>query len=564
MVVAAQLRMSLLPSKASAFVAANVVASCLWIGCGSSVTYETGGSGGSGGGDSGGTTATGTTTTPTTTTSVVPAITALRAPDQTSVRIEVSAVIEAVPQSPSAYAFASEHGPLAVKAVTWDAAAKAIVLETEKQKLGVEYTLTIVAPGDPLDTLGGSMLAADTATFWATDFATFEPYEVQAERVGVGDRVVLYVDPAFAASDIDETIAQFDSMIFPIETDLFHPAPDRDDNGRIVLFGLDGQQYYGGYFDPTNSVTEATASQWGYHSNEMEILYLNVAALGGFWPDIVVAHEFQHLLYQEQHPFLVEQEYFEYHNEGLAECATHAVYGSNTTAADYYVSDPEGQLATGKSLVLWDFGNYSQYAQAYVFWTYIAAHTGGVSGYRDLFLSNGSPKAIEDLLLAKLGAGFADTQLHALAAAWLQAPAGPYGFEGMLSLLGSPVPVPAGTTSLQLAPFAAAFFPQTSDGITATGAGPDVLFLGLDASKKADADAPFDVAGGAVLALNGRLEWKDPTPQSSGVLGTSMAGAKINPAASSGSRDLAWLHPPPLPPVQGGGLQAWRKRTSGF
>lgn len=33
-------------------------------------------------------------------------------------------------------------------------------------------------------------------------------------------------------------------------TKLFIEAPDTDKNGRIVLFGLDGESYYGGYFNP--------------------------------------------------------------------------------------------------------------------------------------------------------------------------------------------------------------------------------------------------------------------------------------------------------------------------
>lgn len=549
-------RMRFLSRKAFPIGAISLLAAGFSAGCEESDTTETGGGGSGGGG-----TTTSTTGTTSTTSSAAPGITALAAPDRVSVRIEVSGV-EQVPADPSAYSFSSELGALEVTAVSWDPAAKVILLQTGKQKLGVEYEMSIYAPGDALDGLGGKVLAADTATFWATDFGTFEPYEVTAERVGVGEHVVLYLEPGLSAADIDETIAQFDAQIFPIETELLHAAPDRDENGRVVLLGLDGEQYYGGYFFPFDALTDEEVSKWGYHSNEMEMLYVNVAAIGGYAPDVVVAHEFGHLLYQEQHPFQDEDEYFQYHNEGLAECATHAVYGTNQYASSYYVADPDGQLAKGKSLVHWDDGNYTQYAQAYVFWTYIASQTGGVSGYRDLFLSNGSPAAIEALLLRKLGLTFAETQIRALAAAWVQAASGPYGFEGMLALPGSPQVVPAGTTSLQLAPFAAAFFPQSSDGVTATGAGPNLRFLGLDASKQPDADAPFDVAGGVVIALNGRLDWKDKSAEPSGVLGADMGGAKIVPPPGGG-RDLSWLHPPPVPSGMGA-LEAWRQRTSGF
>lgn len=543
--------------------AAALAASLLSVGCGEEVVYavksDTGGAGG------GGTTA-GTTVGPASSSASTgagePGIVDLRAPERTTVRIDVTAAVVGAPMSPAAYAFSSEHGPLEVTAVAWDAGAKAILLETAKQKLGVEYTLTIQAPGDPLDGLGGAMLAADTAVFWATDFSTFEPYELVAERVGVGERVVLYVETGYSADDVDETIVEFDGQIFPIETELLHAAPDRDENGRVVLLGLDGQSYYGGYFSPFNALTDDLVSQWGYHSNEMEMVYLNVAALGGFWPDVVVAHEFGHLLYQEQHSFLEEPEYFQYHNEGLAECAVHAVYGGNPISASYYVDDPEGQLATGKSLVHWDDGNYTQYAQAYVFWTYVASRLGGVDGYRDIFQSYGSPEAIGDLLLAKLGSDFVSTQLTFLAAAWLQQPSGPLGFEGMLELPTKPAVVPPGTTSLQLAPFAGAFFPQLGNGVTPGGAGPNVRFLGIGGAGQIDEVAPFDAAGGVVIALNGHLDWNDASPEPSGALGGGTAAVKIPPGAAG--RDPSWLHPPPLPPTDGGALRAWRKRTSGF
>lgn len=548
-------------SKTLTLVASHLLLSGLWIGCGPTVVVEAGDAGAAGDSGASGSTM-GTTSSSESKTNVAPTITGLRAPDELSIRIEVNAAVEGALEVPEIYVLTSAHGPLKVTAVHWDAAAKAISLETEKQKLGVEYTLVVSAPGDALDGLGGTLLAADTATFWATDFATFEPYQLVAERVGVGERVVLYVDPAHFAQDIDETIAQFDGQIFPIETELFHAAPDRDENGRIVLLGLDGQDYYGGYFDPLNTLTEKEALQWGYHSNEMEILFLNVATMGGFYPDVVVVHEFGHLLYEEQHPFIQEPEYFPYHNEGLAECAAQVVYGSNKTAANFYINDMNGQLATGKSLVIWDYGNYTQYAQAYIFWTYVASQLGGASGYRDMFLSHGSPPVIDELLLEKLGASFTEVQLSALAAAWAQAPTGKYGFEGMLALPGKPATVPFGTPAVDLEPFAGAFFPQANDLITPVGAGPDVRFIALNAAGQVDVDAPFEAAGGVVIALNGHFDWNDATPQSSGALGASMA-AKTIAAAHAGSRDPAWLHPPPLPPADPR-LRAWRERTSGF
>jgi hypothetical protein len=488
---------------------------------------------------------------------------AVSAPDRVSIRVELGGDVADVPQQPLAYALSSDRGSLDVVAVAWDPAANAITLETGKQKLGVTYTLAIDAPGDPLDGLGGELMAADTAEFWATDFGDpdFAQYTLVADRVAVGERVVLYLERGWSADDVDETVLAFDTVIFPVETELFHEAPDRDDNGRIVLLGLDGELYYGGYFSPVNALTDQeTMDLWGLRSNEMELLYLNVAALGGFEPELVVSHEFSHLLYNEQHSWI--EEYWPYHDEGLAECAVHAAFGANETAASYYATDPSGQLALGKSLVQWEYANYSQYAQAYVFWTYVASQIGGVSGYRDLFLSSGNPDVIQELLQQKLGADFATVQLNALAAAWAQAPTGPYGFEGMLALPARPAAVPAGNDNLPLAPFAGVFFPGDAPSVEPVGPGPNVRFIAFDAAGAADLELPFAAEGGVVIALNARFDWLDPTPEPSGMLVPSQAfpGA---PRPPSGAPELSWLRAPPRPPGDQA-LRAWRHETSGF
>src|SRR4030043_1748336 len=96
-------------------------------------------------------------------------------------------------------------------------------------------------------------------------------------------------------------------------------------------------------------------NMWGIHSNEMEMIYINTA-YGSLYPVNVVPHEFQHLLYAERHN--TDLEYWAYHDEGLAECAVHAVFGINENAVYYYLNDPDGMIRTGLSLVHWTWGLY--------------------------------------------------------------------------------------------------------------------------------------------------------------------------------------------------------------
>lgn len=489
-----------------------------------------------------------------------------------------------VPDAIGAFHIASDEvGELEVKSAYYDPISAVVSLETAPQKLGATYTLAVDAPGSALAGVVSTFVAADTARFWASDFATQSDYEVDAVRVGVGRHAVLYAQKKFFPDDVAETIAAFDEKIFPIETSLFGAAPDRDENGKIILLALDGAFHYAGYFNAVDTLTDEEAkATYGLRSNEGEILYLNVSILGGFDPKVTIPHEFLHLLHQEEHG--MDLPYFGYHDEGLAECAVHAVNGHHPEAAAYYASDPTGELANGLSLVHWEHGNYSQYVQAYLFWTYAAAQLGGVERYGDLFRTHGSPEDIDAFFQDEMGVGFADVQRRALMASWVQAKSGPYGFNGFLSFPGSPHTVPAGLSSVPLAPFSAVFFHlgvEQVDGLAPHG--DNVTYAGIDAHGNVDVVPPYDVAGGVLVAYNGRFDWTDPTPEDSGpglpamafagpppvqgevVLGAApalepkRAGVGLSPVHD---RDPAWRHPPPLRPWDPAAFQAWRARTS--
>jgi hypothetical protein len=489
------------------------------------------------------------------------AVADVAAPDRTRVTIELSRVPAAVPLAPDAYEVTSDRGPLVVSSVVWDGGS-AVELVTEKQKLGVEYELTIREPDGELDGLGGAFIAADTATFWTANFATMGYRSLTADRLGVGEHVVVYGEQGWPVAGIAELVATFDEEIVPTETAIFRPIPDRDENGRVVLLYVDGGDYFGGYFSPINTFPEATAVQFGGHSNEAEMLYLNVLVDAEQIRRDVVAHELLHLLYQEEHPFEEEEEYFDYHNEGIAECAVHAVFGSNPLSAWYYVNDPSGQLAEGLSLVLWEYSNYSQYAQAYVFWSYVASRLGGAEKYGDLFRQDGGPGNMTSYFIGQLGQTFAEVHLAAMTAAWAQKPTGIYGFEGMLELPGKPLTA-QGQGSIPMSPFAALFFAQSGDGVTPAGSGPSIRFAAVNGAGAVDSDVPLDGAGGAIVAIHAPSTFSATQPEPSGVMGAGVAPPPRPASSPAVGRDPSWLHPPPVP-VNHPQLRAFRKATVGF
>jgi hypothetical protein len=490
-----------------------------------------------------------------------PEMVGVHAPDEFTVVAQLEGTGVVAPETASAYVIDSDFGTLAVTNIVYDAAANTITLTTDKQKLGVNYYLTIKAPGNLLDLETAQFLSADTATFWATDLITFEDYEVVANRVGVGELAVAYATEAGFEDGVEDAIAEFETKIYPTESALFNDMGDVDENGKMVMLGLDGHGQYGGYFSPVNALTPEQAEQFGANSNSMEMIYLSIPDLDGWDTLHTLPHEFSHLLYNESHGF--DDGGWSWHNEGIAECAVHAVQGSNNYLF-YYTQEMAG-LGDGQSLVIWEYSNLSQYVQAYVFWTYVASRLDGVATYGVLFDLDGDPGAIDDYLQAELGQSLAQTQLDMLTATWLQEPTGPRGFEGMLDLGAQPQVL--GSASAPLLPFTAVLLPANANNLNVAGAGPDVTHLGALVGAGPDLAAPFDVSGGVVIALNTNQDPLSTTTQSSGALtGAQNAAPPALPLLKKAAPSNAglWKHPPPVSPWNRAALVKWRKAAHGI
>jgi len=519
------------------------------------------------------------------------------APDEYSIEIRFTSAFESGSPEEAALSAAdtfvldsSRGHRLTVLTADYDPASHLVRLETERQKLGVTYAMTFkTTTSEALGRLGlmrADIPSADTARLWANNFGAenFPSYEVVAERVAVGEHCVIYLEQGIGAKGIDEAVATFDERIYPIETELYGSAPDQDDNGKILLFGLNGNGYYGGYIFTGNTLTDEEAmTKWEYHSNEMEMVYVNIAA-GEFDADVIVAHEFAHLLYAERHGALTPS--FAYHNEGLAECAVHAVHDAHPWALPHFMNDPMGQIGKGLSLLDWGWGDYDYYAKAYIFWSYLAAQMGGTEAYGRLFELDGHPDAVAAFAEAELGVDFTTLQLDVLVATWLSTTCaecpqgGRYGFHGMLSFPhGAPPSAPLDTTNLELGPTAGTYllFPGETTVDYPGDQGGNIRYAGIDWTGKVDLDAPFDVAGGALVVLNGSANPDMPfssepsgpimPPDGGSASGESADGSQPSapaaiPLAGVRALDRSWMHPPPLVPGQLGSIKRWRDRTS--
>jgi hypothetical protein len=491
------------------------------------------------------------------------------APDEYTVIVEFAGGPPAAEAGEAAlYGLTEGADDLAIEAIEYDAGEQVATLTTAKQKLGVTYTLA-VAPPEETPPLTADFLSADTATFWVVDFATYEYEQIVADRRAVGEHGVAYIEQSMW-TNADLAMEDFDENVYPVETALFTDTPDMDDNDRIVLLGLDGGEFYGGYFDPINTYTEEQLISWGwydygYRSNEMEIIHINVA-----WGEFdsggtIVPHEFQHLLYQERHPM---NDWLDtYHNEGLAECAVRAVTGDYDQAIGYYFADYSGMIGAGLSLVNWGYAVYENYVLAFMFWSYVAAQLDGVDTYGALFdLDSGAPDVVQEFFLDELGTDFGGTQLDQMLAVWIRGESGAYGYEGFLDLDGMPPPphVPAGTSSVDLEPYAGAFFPLGEASVDYPGTqGEHIVYAGIDGDGAADYTAPFAVDGGALVTLNTHLfithdyPPDEYPPEHSGP-DLAASGDKATAAAiADGHFSPTWTDPPPAVFLERDRLQRW-------
>jgi hypothetical protein len=465
---------------------------------------------------------------------------------------------------PGIYRIEGTGGVLTVESMTYDPATATAHLTTAKQKLGVEHTVFVTDAAIPTGELSADFVSADTAMLWTVDLMTYEQREVLTNRVALGDQCVVYMEDGYDFPIPPAWITYFDTTVYDTEATLFGTPPDIDGNGKVVFFVVSGEGF-GGYFNPADFLSDEEAmSSWGIHSNEMEMIYINVEIAGAGIDEwrAVVPHEYAHLLYEAEHPSTGWEDW-SYHNEGLAECATRAVNGGNDYALAAYFYDSSGVIARGLSLVNWSYSLYENYAVAYFFWSYIAAQLGGVPHYSELFhLPSGAPDDVDAFLQTQLGFGFGEIQMRGQLALWVNDGSGTYSYGDVVDLSGMsrPPSVPSpGASTLALEPFTGTFVIPGVATIDYPGTqGPDIVFAGINGTDVVDREAPFDVDGGALFVYNQQFEFHRFDTQSPGLPLPPRRPAPVAAGSSARSFSPAWADPPPLPPVAGRRFDEWR------
>jgi len=164
----------------------------------------------------------------------------------------------------------------------------------------------------------------------------------------------IYVDTETAnpsQSSINTLGSTFDNTIYPIDNEIFDPD-DSVSTIDIAIYNFgDGPGGVGGYFSPMNPDTVFV------DSSDM------------FWADEILAHEFQHLLHNDEDPW--EELWLD---EGCADYAISQCFGYNAGSLNSHINAFENH--PDNELTEWD-GQIYDYGTSFAFITYLSEHYGG-------------------------------------------------------------------------------------------------------------------------------------------------------------------------------------------
>lgn len=222
-------------------------------------------------------------------------------------------------------------------------------------------------------------------------------------------------DPA----SVQEAADMFEATVWPIVTGVFgEPAiPGVDGDPRIIVLQADLGGGSGGYYNSDDLRLRAVSP----YSNEAEMVYIDrTAPAGGAAFNVILAHEFQHLIHAK-----IDPDEDSWVNEGLSETASGLVGGAVSTV-NAFEAHPETQLNG------WAGASLAHYGAGAAFFRYLASRFGGDASLGAIAREQGHGAAGVDAFLASIGQPlrFRDVFADWVAANILNREAGPYGNPG--------------------------------------------------------------------------------------------------------------------------------------
>lgn len=281
---------------------------------------------------------------------------------------------------------------------------------------------------------GPDYQVGDTREFWSWDLSQMPPQDVLVPSTcrAVGDHVYLFVaDDQWGSSVAEQDLPSImdalethtpsgsinpDQGVVPNDISVFGDIPDAlDGDPHIFVLLMEIKKYGGNQFDGFFNAydqypDEETMAQYGYHSNEVEMITVN-SAIRSVSSEItmsIFAHELQHLIH-----WGLDVDEVAWVNESMSELAM-SINGLYTDVdwVNDYLADPSASLFEQQHVhygACQLFGQYLYERFGSKFISRLVADTGnGVEGFSEPLSSLDNPVSMDDLLLDWASANIGD------------------------------------------------------------------------------------------------------------------------------------------------------------
>jgi hypothetical protein len=258
----------------------------------------------------------------------------------------------------------------------------------------------------------------DTLTFWASNTATDENFEVEAELIVKSEHLYMWVEKGERVDRraLQRSAKLFDERIYPTNREFFGSewTPGVDNDPRLHILHAEGLgEGVAGYYSSADEIS----SKINPYSNEKEMFYINLSnnQPGTSFYDTTLAHEFQHMI----HWFRDANE-SGWINEGLSELAVQlngmGREGDAMRPDQVFAAEPDLQLNTWPDNDI----SFPHYGNSYLFMTYYLSRF-GEEATKALVANPANGLESFDATLAELNAGVTADTLFAdwVVANWL-------------------------------------------------------------------------------------------------------------------------------------------------
>ena len=381
--------------------------------------------------------------------------------------------------------------------------------------------------------------------FWAANIETGKYYQLEAELLAESSNCRVWVEKGSGVSSATAAsmAKAYEDDILPKMMDVFvfkgsilldgkviarntMELADwmGDGDGKFCILLLDIKDgfkpgdsgYVGGYFWGGNLYGNDPSNPYLRYSNECDMIYIDCypGRPGSRNSNSTFAHEMQHMLsfvcshITERYPYPLDT----WIDEGLSESAGWVYLGSHDVDRwTWYNDDPLGTIQKGNNFFVWDNHNtensyavLDDYATTYLFFQWLRLQAGNTKIYSSIIMSDYYDQRAVTSAASRAGVPGANnwpTLLKTwLAANYINAPSGPYGYRNDSSLKNIQArTAPAGIKNIALAPGEAVY--SITDSFTMPENTQYINYAGLNKTEAALSDtATF--SGGALLTYN--------------------------------------------------------------